>query len=143
VLFLSGSIKISSVNLEAMEVGGAEVPGRWRANSPTVQSDDGSYLAYEAVGTSPRVYFTKERGPHTAWAFTDRKPFSEHHLVGEQGTAGWVSVDESGFTLRLRATEGPFQGWYLSRAKGGKLALTKEAGRAAEVKFLLKREKSR
>ncbi len=142
VLFLSGSIKLSSVSLESMEVGGVSVPGKWKASSPTVQSDKGEYLAYEVVGKSPRVYFTKEKGPHTAWSFIDKKQFSKHHLVYEQGRVDWVSVEESGFTLRLRATEGPFKGWYLSRNKERDLVLTKEAGRATEVEFLLKRTKS-
>jgi hypothetical protein len=143
VFLLSGSIKISSVHLESMEVGGVTVPGRWKASSPTVQLHRGKYLAYEVAGESPRVYFTAEKGPHTAWAFADRKPFSESHLVHEQENADWISVEEDGFTLRLRATEGPFRGWYLSRTKEGDLELTKEAGRATEVRFLLKRTKSR
>lgn len=142
VLFLSGSIKISEVSLESMEVGGVTVSGKWKASSPNVRSAEGKYLAYEITGKSPRVYFTKEKGAHTAWAFVDQKDFSEHHLVCEQGK-DWISHDETGFTLRLRATEGPFRGWYLSRTKEGKLELTKEVRRAAEVKFLLKRTRSR
>ncbi|HEY7315925.1 MAG TPA: hypothetical protein VH643_41730 [Gemmataceae bacterium] len=144
VLLLSGSIKISEVNLESMEVGGVTVPGKWKASSPTVQSTEGKYLAYEVAGDSPRVYFTKEKGPHTAWAFVDRKPFTNHSLGHYDRAPGWgLSVDEEGFTLRLRATEGSFRGWFLSRTNKGDLVLTKEAGRAAEVKFLLKRTKSK
>jgi hypothetical protein len=119
VLFLSGSIKISSVSLESMEVGGVTVPGSWKASSPAVRSEDGKYLAYEVAGKSPRVYFTKEKGPHTAWACVDRKSFSEHHLVVVQGIAGWVSEDTIGFTLRLRATQGRSEvGIYRGLRKG-------------------------
>jgi hypothetical protein len=142
VLFLTGGITLSSVRVESMQVGGAAVDGKWKASSPTVQSDSGEYLAYEAAGDSPRVYFTKDKGPHTSWAFVDRQPFSDHHLAHEQGRPGWVSVEEEGFTLRLRATEGTFRGWYLSRTKAGKLELTKEVGPATEVKILLKRTRS-
>jgi hypothetical protein len=134
VLFLSGSIVLSSVTLDALEVGGVAVPGRWKVSSPTVQSNAGEYLGYDVSGKSSRVYFTKEKGPHTAWAFVDREPFEEHKgLVYKQGS-GPVSV-----TRRLRATEGPFRGWYLSRTKEGDLVLTKKADRAALVKFRLQR----
>jgi hypothetical protein len=143
ILFLSGSIVLSSVNLDALQVGDVQVPGRWKASSPTVQSDAGEYLAYDVGGESPRVYFTKERGPHTAWAFVDREPYEHHSLQAQQGRPGWVSVDESGFTLRLRATEGPFRGWYLARTKEGDLVLVKKADRAAVVKFRLKEVTSR
>jgi hypothetical protein len=142
VCFLCGSITLSSINVESMTVGAVAVPGRWKASAPTVQSAEGEYLAYEVAGKSPRVYFTTEKGPHTSWAFLDQKPWGEHHLVHEQGTPGWISVDESGYTLRLRATEGPFRGWYLATAKGGKLVLTREASRAAVVKLLLKKTRS-
>lgn len=144
VLFLSGSIRLSSISLESMEVGGVTVPGKWKASSPTVQSDKGEYLAYEVVGKSPRVYFTTEKGPHTAWSFIDKKEYKKHSIGTEQwnGRTRSIAVDESGFTLRLRATEGPFKGWYLSRSKEGKLVLTKEANRNTEVMFQLKRTKS-
>ena len=143
MLFLSGSIKISEVCPQSMDIGNVTVSGRWKVSSPTVQSEDGKYLAYEVEGESPRVYFTKKKGPHTTWAFVDMIRFSEHALTHKQGIPGWVSRDESGFTLRLRATEGPFRGWYLTRTKEGELALTKEVRRAAEVRLLLKRTESR
>ena len=81
VLFLSGSIKIREERPQSMEVGHVLVPGKWKVSSPTVQSNDGKYLAYEVAGKSPRVYFTAEKGPHTIWAFVDMKPFTEHSLA--------------------------------------------------------------
>lgn len=142
VLFLSGSINVREERPQSMDVGDETVPGRWKVSSPTVQSEDGRYLAYAVAGKSPRVYFTKEKGSHTVWSFVEMKRFSKHSLQHKQGVAGWVSVDESGFTLRLRATEGPFRGWYLTRTKERDLVLTKEAGRAAEVRLLLKQRES-
>ncbi|HEY7426785.1 MAG TPA: hypothetical protein VH682_21290 [Gemmataceae bacterium] len=139
ILFLCGSIKIREERPQSMEIGRVGVPGKWKVSSPTVQSNDGKYLAYEAAGKSPRVYFTKEKGPHTIWAFVEMKPFTEHSLAHTKG----ISVDASGFTLRLRATEGPFRGWYLTRTKEGELVLTKEPRRASEVRLLMKRTESR
>lgn len=142
VCALSGSIRISSIRLDSMLVGGVTVPGKWKASSPTVQSDKGEYLAYEVVGKSPRVYFTKEKGPHIAWSFIDQKKYNKHSIG--QGRNGWgIEEDETGFILRLRTTEGSFKGWYLSRTKEGKLTLTKEADRGTEVMFRLKQTKSK
>ncbi len=86
------------------------MPGRWKASSPTVQSDAGEYLSYDVAGKSPRVYFTKEKGPHTAWSFVNMKRFSEHKgLVHEQGRAGWLAVEERGFTLRRAPRKARFE----------------------------------
>ena len=97
-----GSIVLSSVSLNTLEIGGVKMPGRWDVSAPTVRFYALGYLAYDVAGKSPRVRFSKEKGPHTTWTFVGLKPFLDHKGLG---------VEESGCTLKLRATEGPYKGW--------------------------------
>ena len=56
-------------------------------------------------------------------------------LAGGVFLAWYVSERQSGYTMKVRASEGPFEGWYLGRVDGA-LVLVKDRGSAATLEML-------
>jgi hypothetical protein len=111
-------------------IDGVAYGSRCAVSSPTVECSLG-YLSYDASGKSPEVSFDSTKGPHTTWAFVELRPFGQMTSLDnpeEKGHERW------GYTMKLRAAEGPLAGWYLGRVDG-KLVLVKDYRQAATVRL--------
>jgi len=122
--------KVNRLTIDGSKHGGE---GSWLVSAPTLQAPSG-YLAYDASGKSPQVTFREAKGNGTSWSFVETVPFSDYKQLGMRG--GWyVSEQQSGYTMKVQATSGPFQGWYLGRVDG-QLVLVKDRRKAATLRML-------
>ena len=118
--------KVNALTIDGRPYGGGR---SWAVDLPTLRAPSG-YLAYDASGKSPKVTFRGEKGPGTSWRFVGVKYFTRYEPVRAS-----VSEEQTGYTMKVRAAEGPFKGWYLARV-GGSLVLVKDPGKAATLEML-------
>jgi hypothetical protein len=126
----SNERKVNRLTIDGHSHGG----GGWVVSSPTLWSLDG-YLTYDASGKSPKVTFSQSRGPGTNWAFVGMKTFSERNAG--RGFTRDSNLEQDGYTMELRATEGPYEGWYLGRVDG-ELVLVKQRRHSATVEMVVR-----
>ncbi|HKB42452.1 MAG TPA: hypothetical protein VKD72_38855 [Gemmataceae bacterium] len=106
-------------------------------SSPTLWSyNEFGYLSYDASGESPKVSFGLLRGPGARWQFLEVRSFEYTIRTGSLWSTSKNDVEVRGCTMKVRASNGPFKGWYLAR-EGGKLVLVKEYSRAATLRMVL------
>jgi hypothetical protein len=117
--------------------------GAWEVSSPTVKGPSG-YLTYDASGKSEKVKFRMEKGPGTRWSFVETAGFKHTQGLGPSGRKkDYIYEEQTGYTMKIRAAEGPFEGWYLARGHylgdgPPELILVKDRGDAATVEMLVK-----
>jgi hypothetical protein len=116
-----------------LEIAGFDYGSGWEVSSPTLRSDAG-YLSYDVSGKTPKVTFEAKAGPHATWEFVDVKKF-RIELAGK-GSRRDTDREETGFKMQLRATEGPFRGWYLLRRVDGSLVLIKDPKLASTLRLV-------
>jgi len=129
-------IRGPTVKVEALSIDGHEYGGRWEISYPTLRSPSGLYLAYDASGKSPKVTFRREKGPGTEWSYAELKHFKRYEGMGTEDYY-YVSEEQTGYTMKIRAAEGPFKGWYLAR-EDDELILVKHPRDAATLRMLEK-----
>ena len=61
------------------------------------------------TGKSPNVSYSQRRGLDTTWTIVELGPFQREFREGRR------EREKSGYKLKVRASEGPFAGWYLGR----------------------------
>ena len=129
---VAAGIRKNDVRVNSLEIDGASYGTGVTVSAPTLHCSSG-YLSYDVSGTSPDVTFDPRKGPHTTWAFVEMRGFTEN----TGGVGGGYEHEREGYTMKLRATEGPFAGWYLGRVDG-KLVLVEEPRRAATLRLVLR-----
>lgn len=135
VLPLWAGIRSNVTTVNDLEIDAVSFDGSWDVSSPTLRRPSFGYLAYDLSGESPKVFYSKETGQHTTWAFMDIKKFTRE-LYGKGSKPG-SDLEQTGYTMELRATAGPFKGWYLAR-EGRSLVLVKDQGKAASIRLVVK-----
>jgi hypothetical protein len=120
---------------KALAVDGHNYGAGWEISSPTLCSRSG-YLAYDTSGKSPKVTFRQNKTPGTEWLFLEVEPFHRSEPMGQRG-GYYVSEEQTGYTMKIRAAEGSFKGWYLARVDGS-LVLVKNRRDAATLRLLEK-----
>jgi len=118
---------------EALAIDGHDYGVAWEISSPTLCSRSG-YLAYDGSGKSPKVTFQREKGPGTEWLFVELAHFTDEKPMGQRG-GYYISEEQTGYTMKIRAAEGRFKGWYLARVDGS-LVLVKNHRDAATLRML-------
>jgi hypothetical protein len=129
---VAAGIRKNDHQVNALEINGASYGSGVAVGAPTLHFPSG-YLSYDVTGNSPDVSFDLKKGPHTTWAFVEMRGFTE----SSGGAGGGYEHEREGYTMKLRATEGPFAGWYLGRVDG-KLVLVEEPRRAATLRLVLR-----
>src|SRR5438128_2740203 len=80
--FAGIKVRSRTDSVDALEIdGGSYGRGPWSVDSPTIRSRNG-YLAYEARGKSPRVYYSTGKGIGTSWSFVETFPFESREPDG-------------------------------------------------------------
>src|SRR5207249_3657338 len=102
-------------------------------SSPTLKGPTG-YLAYDITGKLPKVTFQPDKGPGTRWSFIEVTPFKYTQDDGPTRDRP-TRKETTGYTMKLRASDGPFDGWYLGQM-GTTLVLFKEPNKAAIVRMV-------
>jgi hypothetical protein len=128
-------IRGPTVKVDALSIDGHNYGVSWEISSPTLCSSSG-YLAYDASGKSPKVTFRREKGPGTEWFFFEVLHFKRQVSMG-RSEFWYISEEQTGYTMKIRAAEGPFKGWYLARVDGA-LVLVKNHRDAATLRMLEK-----
>lgn len=114
-----------NVDVYRLEIDGVAYGSSWKFDSPAVHTGKG-YLSYDATGKSTAVTVN---GPKISWEFADRKSY-EHK---ESGRA--EDREYTGYSMKLRATEGPLAGWYLGN-EDGSWVLVKSEKEAARLTII-------
>lgn len=126
------TVTVNDLKIDGRSYGGA---GAWAVSSPTLKAPSG-YLSFDASGKSQQVTFRKEKGPGITWFFTEKSRFEDHEAKGKDAFH-YVSEEQRGYTMKLRAGEGPLEGWYLG-VEEGKLVLVKDSRNAATLRMVEK-----
>jgi hypothetical protein len=132
---LLAGIRSNQTRPDRLEIDGVDYGTNWTISSPTLCSKSG-YLSYDVTGKSPKVTFQKTQGPHSTWTFVEKRLYQEEFL--DQGSKRGTDREVTGYSLKLRAAEGPYAGWYLAR-EGRELVLVKNPAWAARL-VLVQRE---
>jgi hypothetical protein len=137
VLPLEAAIKVRESKVNSLKIGGKDYGGSWRVSSPTLWSyNEFGYLSYDASGKSPKVSFRLLRGSGSNWQFLEMRSFEYTRRGGTWWSSNKNDVEVRGCTMKLRASTGPFKGWYLGR-EDGELVLVKDESSAVTLRLVL------
>ncbi|HEY7315924.1 MAG TPA: hypothetical protein VH643_41725 [Gemmataceae bacterium] len=127
-----GGIRSNVTRVNGLQIDGVSYGGSWDVSSPTLRNRFFCYLAYDVSGESRKVLYSFQKGPQTTWAFVEMQPFTSEQRG--KGSKRGLDLEQRGYTLKLRATAGPFKGWYLGRVDGS-LVLVKNPKDAATLRL--------